>query len=105
MGHECGLVYDPGSRYKSQTPRDGGRGGIKVGRSPLPHPSPFGSSSFVVPYCLLHTQPIMVELRGKALIAVILAVSGLDFLLFGYDQGLFGGILAGQGFQEVLGNP
>ncbi|KAK5174697.1 uncharacterized protein LTR77_001779 [Saxophila tyrrhenica] len=47
----------------------------------------------------------MVELRGSALIAVILTVSGLDFLLFGYDQGLFGGILAGDGFNEMLGNP
>ena len=47
----------------------------------------------------------MPELRGGALIAVILAASGLDFLLFGYDQGLFGGILAGQGFIDMLGNP
>ena len=47
----------------------------------------------------------MPELRGGALIAVILAASGLDFLLFGYDQGLFGGILAGQGFLDMLGNP
>lgn len=47
----------------------------------------------------------MPELRGGALIALILAVSGLDFLLFGYDQGLFGGILAGQGFINMLGNP
>ena len=45
------------------------------------------------------------ELRGSALIAVILVVSGLDFLLFGYDQGLFGGILAGPRFQDTLGNP
>ena len=47
----------------------------------------------------------MPELRGGALIAVILAASGFDFLLFGYDQGLFGGILAGQGFIDMLGNP
>lgn len=47
----------------------------------------------------------MVELRGSALIAVILMASGLDFLLFGYDQGLFGGVLAGQRFQDMLGNP
>lgn len=45
------------------------------------------------------------ELRGKALLAIILITSGLDFLLFGYDQGLFGGILAGEGFSEMLGNP
>ena len=47
----------------------------------------------------------MPELRGGALITVILVVSGLDFLLFGYDQGLFGGILAGPRFTEMLGHP
>jgi hypothetical protein len=47
----------------------------------------------------------MPELRGGALIALILAASGLDFLLFGYDQGLFGGILAGDGFVKMLGEP
>ena len=45
------------------------------------------------------------ELRGTKLLAIILAASGLDFLLFGYDQGLFGGILAGEGFGNMLGNP
>lgn len=47
----------------------------------------------------------MKELRGSALIAVILMASGLDFLLFGYDQGLFGGVLAGKRFTDMLGNP
>ncbi|KYG40106.1 hypothetical protein M433DRAFT_78710 [Acidomyces richmondensis BFW] len=45
------------------------------------------------------------ELRGTPLIAMILLASGLDFLLFGYDQGLFGGILAGKRFINMLGNP
>ena len=45
------------------------------------------------------------QLRGKALIFIILLTSGIDFLLFGYDQGLFGGILAGERFQDMLGNP
>lgn len=45
------------------------------------------------------------KLRGNALITMILITSGLDFLLFGYDQGLFGGILAGERFQETLGHP
>lgn len=45
------------------------------------------------------------ELRGKALIFVILITSGMDFLLFGYDQGLFGGILAGTYFQDMLNHP
>lgn len=46
-----------------------------------------------------------IELRGSALIAVILMASGFDFLLVGYDQGFFGGILAGTRFTEMLGNP
>ncbi|SMR55332.1 unnamed protein product [Zymoseptoria tritici ST99CH_1E4] len=48
---------------------------------------------------------MVLELRGSKLIAVILVASGLDFLLFGYDQGLFGGILGGDGFKEMLGQP
>lgn len=45
------------------------------------------------------------QLRGKPLISIILLTSGMDFLLFGYDQGLFGGILAGTYFQDMLGHP
>jgi len=45
------------------------------------------------------------QLRGKALVFIILLTSGIDFLLLGYDQGLFGGILAGERFQDMLGNP
>ncbi|KAF2221631.1 sugar transporter STL1 [Elsinoe ampelina] len=47
----------------------------------------------------------MIELRGKALMGIILATSGLDFLLFGFDQGLIGGILGGERFKETLGYP
>ncbi|KAF2857203.1 general substrate transporter [Piedraia hortae CBS 480.64] len=47
----------------------------------------------------------MPQLKGKALTSVILIASGLDFLLFGYDQGLFGGILGGERFKKTLGNP
>lgn len=43
------------------------------------------------------------ELRGRALITVILMIAGVDFLLLGYDQGVFGGILAGARFTEMLG--
>ncbi|KAI7569177.1 general substrate transporter [Hortaea werneckii] len=46
-----------------------------------------------------------VNLRGKALTAIILACAGLDFLEFGYDQGLLGGILSGDRFREMLGEP
>ncbi|KAK5940439.1 hypothetical protein PMZ80_006854 [Knufia obscura] len=45
------------------------------------------------------------ELRGKSLILIILLCSGVNFMLVGYDQGLFGGILAGVRFQNMLGNP
>ncbi|KAF9730530.1 hypothetical protein PMIN06_010168 [Paraphaeosphaeria minitans] len=45
------------------------------------------------------------ELRGKKLIAIILMTAGFDFLLVGYDQGLFGGILGGERFKNTLGNP
>lgn len=45
------------------------------------------------------------RLRGKALITLILITSGIDFLEFGYDQGLLGGILSGDDFQNVLGHP
>lgn len=56
---------------------------------------------------LHHHNPFTMgfELRGTALIAVILIASGLDFLLFGYDQGLFGGILGGHRFKTMLGEP
>merc|ERR1712157_597663 len=41
----------------------------------------------------------------KELTAIILACAGLDFLEFGYDQGLLGGILSGDRFREMLGEP
>lgn len=47
----------------------------------------------------------ILQLRGKPLMGLILAVSGIQFTLFGYDQGLFGGILAGERFQDMLGHP
>ncbi|KAK6441134.1 hypothetical protein LTR95_002631 [Oleoguttula sp. CCFEE 5521] len=46
-----------------------------------------------------------IEFRGNALITMILLALGLDFLLLGYDQGLFGGILPGTRFLDMLGNP
>ncbi|KAJ5102691.1 hypothetical protein N7532_003220 [Penicillium argentinense] len=45
------------------------------------------------------------KLRGRALMASILITSDFDFTLFGYDPGVFGGILAGQRLQDTLGNP
>ncbi|KAI7254013.1 general substrate transporter [Hortaea werneckii] len=52
-----------------------------------------------------HAIMFGVNLRGKALTAIILACAGLDFLEFGYDQGLLGGILSGDRFREMLGEP
>ena len=46
-----------------------------------------------------------VKLRGGALMTLILLTSGVDFLEFGYDQGLLGGILSGDRFQDMLGRP
>lgn len=46
-----------------------------------------------------------IKVRGKALTALILMTSGIDFLEFGYDQGLLGGILSGETFQEMIGRP
>ncbi|OQO05943.1 hypothetical protein B0A48_10039 [Cryoendolithus antarcticus] len=45
-----------------------------------------------------------IELRGNALITMILLASGLDFLLLGYDQGLLAGILPGARFLDMLDN-
>lgn len=41
------------------------------------------------------------QLRGTALIAVIVFTCGVSFTLFGYDQGLMGGILGSSDFQDV----
>ena len=49
--------------------------------------------------------PTIGNFRGKTLIFFILITSGMDFMLFGYDQGLFGGILGGDLFQDMLGHP
>lgn len=45
------------------------------------------------------------KLRGASLTTLILVCSGVDFLEFGYDQGLLGGILSGDRFREMLGFP
>ncbi|KAH6662433.1 hypothetical protein F5X68DRAFT_225942 [Plectosphaerella plurivora] len=46
---------------------------------------------------------MVAELRGQALVVLILLTCGIDFLLFGVR--LFGGILGGSRFQAMLGNP
>jgi sugar porter (SP) family MFS transporter len=44
-------------------------------------------------------------LQGKALTAGITATSGLGFLLFGYDQGLFSGLLSISSFSKTFNHP
>lgn len=45
------------------------------------------------------------KLEGKALTAWITITSGAGFLLFGYDQGVFGGLLSIPAFQKTFNNP
>jgi sugar porter (SP) family MFS transporter len=45
------------------------------------------------------------KIEGKALTVAITFACGTGFLLFGYDQGVFGGLLANQGFLSQFGNP
>ncbi|KAI7204265.1 hypothetical protein D0869_03776 [Hortaea werneckii] len=44
-------------------------------------------------------------LQGKPLRYSITAACGAGFLLFGYDQGLYGGLLDNQSFPETFNNP
>lgn len=45
------------------------------------------------------------SLQGKALTAAITVACGTGFLLFGYDQGVFGGLLSNLAFLRVFKNP
>lgn len=45
------------------------------------------------------------SLQGRALTIGITACSGVAFMLFGYDQGIFGGILSDPAFQEQFNHP
>ena len=45
------------------------------------------------------------NLRGPLLNAAITVASGAGFLLFGYDQGVFGGILTNNNFLELFDHP
>ncbi|RDW79397.1 general substrate transporter-2 [Coleophoma cylindrospora] len=45
------------------------------------------------------------NLRGTSLNIAITAASGAGFLLFGYDQGIFGGILTNNNFLDLFGHP
>lgn len=45
------------------------------------------------------------NLRGTRLNVAITAASGAGFMLFGYDQGVFGGILTNQNFIDLFNQP
>lgn len=45
------------------------------------------------------------QAQGKALTVGITISCGMAFMLFGYDQGVFGGILSNQSFLAVFNNP
>jgi MFS family permease len=45
------------------------------------------------------------NLQGTALLAGITFAAGRAFLLFGYDQGVFGGLLGNDAFLETFNNP
>ncbi|KAJ9609535.1 hypothetical protein H2200_005862 [Cladophialophora chaetospira] len=45
------------------------------------------------------------NLRGPALIWAITLSSGSCYLLFGYDQGVLGGLVSQQSFLDAIGNP
>lgn len=44
-------------------------------------------------------------LKGPALVAAITSVCASGFLLFGYDQGVMGGVIVSNAFLEQMGNP
>lgn len=45
------------------------------------------------------------QVQGKWLQYRITAACGAGFLLFGYDQGVFGGLLENEPFLATFGNP
>ncbi|OJJ55387.1 hypothetical protein ASPSYDRAFT_183410 [Aspergillus sydowii CBS 593.65] len=47
----------------------------------------------------------MLNLRGKALRLAIATSSGSAYLLFGYDQGVLGGLVSQPSFLSAIGNP
>jgi MFS family permease len=46
-----------------------------------------------------------VNLRGNALVSMITLSSASSYLLFGYDQGVLGGLVSQPGFLAAIGNP
>jgi MFS family permease len=55
--------------------------------------------------CSKNTIMGLVHPEGKSLTATITLTCGLSFLLFGWDQGVFGGILTNETFLRRFNNP
>jgi len=47
----------------------------------------------------------LASLKGKSLVAAITSVCASGFLLFGYDQGVMGGVVVSDYFLAVMGHP
>lgn len=47
----------------------------------------------------------MLELRGRSLQVAIVVSAGSAYLLFGYDQGVLGGLVSQPSFLSAIGNP
>ena len=52
-----------------------------------------------------YTSIMLQNLRGSALIWAITLSSGSCYVLFGYDQGVLGGLVAQPSFLKAIGNP
>lgn len=48
---------------------------------------------------------IMLKLEGRSLQTAIAVSAGSAYLLFGYDQGVLGGLVSYPGFLSAIGNP
>lgn len=47
----------------------------------------------------------MPELRGPALLATVTTLTSLGFLMIGYDNGLLGGLVNGDAFNNTFDKP
>jgi hypothetical protein len=48
---------------------------------------------------------IVPELRGRQLYTLMKFICGCSFMMYGYDAGVFGGILLHKPFLDAIGNP
>jgi len=63
-------------------------------------------SYFIFAFIHLFNEMVFLDnLQGRALTIAITVTCGTGFLLFGYDQGVFGGLLSNNAFLGTFGNP